>query len=142
MSKLTGHGGYVFCLAFDARGDLIASGAADENVRVRVRTLNEWVTAATIVLDHVGVHASRGRLRLAPLAHSTLILLILFPLSHTFQRLQIWDLRSGACLRTLAAHAEPVTGVDFNADGTCIVSGSYDGLMCVRACVHACAAEQ
>jgi COMPASS component SWD3 len=41
----------------------------------------------------------------------------------------LWDLRTGGCLKTLAAHAEPVTGVDFNAEGTCLVSGSYDGLV-------------
>lgn len=43
--------------------------------------------------------------------------------------LQLWDLRSGVCLRTLPAHAEAVTAVDFNRDGTCIVSASHDGLM-------------
>jgi len=30
---------------------------------------------------------------------------------------------------TLPAHSDPVTGVDFNRDGTCIVSGSHDGLV-------------
>ena len=31
-------------------------------------------------------------------------------------------------LQTLPAHSDPVTAVDFNRDGTLIVSSSYDGL--------------
>eukprot|EP00957_Ditylum_brightwellii_P158545 12068017-Ditylum_brightwellii.AAC.1 len=43
--------------------------------------------------------------------------------------LVLWDVRSGDCVSTLPAHSDPVTGVDFNRDGTCIVSGSHDGLI-------------
>lgn len=34
----------------------------------------------------------------------------------------------GACLKTLPAHSDPVTAVDFSRDGTLIVSCSYDGI--------------
>lgn len=44
------------------------------------------------------------------------------------QSVRIWDFRSGKCLRTLPAHSDPVTAVDFNRDGSNLVSGSYDGL--------------
>ena len=33
-----------------------------------------------------------------------------------------------SALQTLPAHSDPVTAVDFNRDGTLIVSSSYDGL--------------
>jgi len=39
------------------------------------------------------------------------------------------DVRTGKCLKTLPAHSDPVTAVDFNKDGTMIASCSYDGLM-------------
>jgi len=34
VTRFLGHGGYVFCLAIDGSGSLIASGAADEGVRI------------------------------------------------------------------------------------------------------------
>jgi COMPASS component SWD3 len=40
-----------------------------------------------------------------------------------------WDVRSGRCLKLLPAHSDPVTATAFNYDGTCLVSGSYDGLV-------------
>jgi len=42
---------------------------------------------------------------------------------------KLWDVRSGESVSTLPAHSDPVTSVDFNRDGTCIASGSYDGLI-------------
>lgn len=35
----------------------------------------------------------------------------------------------GKVFKTLSAHSDPVSGVDFNRDGTLIVSCGYDGLM-------------
>lgn len=43
----------------------------------------------------------------------------------------MWDVKTGKCLRILPAHSDPVSAVDFNLDGTLIVSGSYDGLWSV-----------
>lgn len=37
---------------------------------------------------------------------------------------------TGKCMRILPAHSDPVSGVEFNRDGTMIVSGSWDGYMC------------
>ena len=42
---------------------------------------------------------------------------------------QVWDVRHGKQVRTLASHSDPVTAADFNLDGTCIVSASHDGLI-------------
>lgn len=35
---------------------------------------------------------------------------------------------AGKCLKTLPAHSDPVSAVNFNRDGSLIVSSSYDGL--------------
>jgi COMPASS component SWD3 len=36
--------------------------------------------------------------------------------------------KTGKCLKTLPAHSDPVSAVNFNRDGSLIVSSSYDGL--------------
>jgi tricorn protease-like protein len=40
---------------------------------------------------------------------------------------RVWDLHTGACLRTLEGHTGPVYLVALHADGQCAVTGSYDG---------------
>ena len=44
------------------------------------------------------------------------------------ESVRIWDVKTGKCLKTLPAHSDPVTAVNFNRDGSLIVSSSYDGL--------------
>ncbi|CAN1797343.1 COMPASS-like H3K4 histone methylase component WDR5A [Linum perenne] len=41
---------------------------------------------------------------------------------------RVWDVKRGSCLRAYPAHTDPVIVVDFNRDGSLIVSHSYDGL--------------
>jgi COMPASS component SWD3 len=41
----------------------------------------------------------------------------------------LWDVRAARVMRSLPAHSDPVSGVDFARDGTLIVSCSSDGLM-------------
>lgn len=54
-------------------------------------------------------------------------------------------MQRGTCHRTIAAHSEAVTGVDFNRDGSILASSSYDGLIrlwdsstgqCLKTLVH------
>lgn len=45
------------------------------------------------------------------------------------ETVRLWDVAKGTCHRTIAAHSEAVTDVDFNRDGTLIASCSYDGLI-------------
>lgn len=42
-------------------------------------------------------------------------------------RLNVW--LAGECLKVLPAHSDPVSAVDFNRDGTVIVSCSWDAHM-------------
>ena len=44
------------------------------------------------------------------------------------ETVRVWDVKSGKCLKVLPAHSDPVTAVNFNRDGSLIVSSSYDGL--------------
>eukprot|EP00955_Chlamydomonas_euryale_P103546 365502-Chlamydomonas_euryale.AAC.4 len=45
------------------------------------------------------------------------------------ETLRVWDVRTGRCMREVPAHSDPVTAVDFSADGTLMVSSSLDGLL-------------
>ena len=38
-------------------------------------------------------------------------------------------MRTGRCCKTLPAHSDPVTAVDFSLDGTVVISASHDGLL-------------
>jgi COMPASS component SWD3 len=57
----------------------------------------------------------------------------------------LWDVRAARVMRSLPAHSDPVSSVDFVRDGTLIVSCSHDGLIrvwdtatgqCLRTLVH------
>lgn len=45
------------------------------------------------------------------------------------EKVMIWDVKKGKCLKSISAHSDPVSAVCFNRDGTLIVSCAYDGLM-------------
>ncbi|KAK4997602.1 WD domain protein [Elasticomyces elasticus] len=47
----------------------------------------------------------------------------------------LWDIRTARVMRSLPAHSDPVSGVDFVRDGTLVVSCSSDG-QCLRTLVH------
>lgn len=44
------------------------------------------------------------------------------------ETVRVWDVMTGRCLKVLPAHSDPVTAVNFNRDGTMLVTSSYDGL--------------
>ncbi len=44
------------------------------------------------------------------------------------QTVKLWDVRSGDCVKSVSAHSEPVTSVNFNRDGSLVASCSFDGL--------------
>jgi COMPASS component SWD3 len=44
------------------------------------------------------------------------------------ETVRVWDVKNGNCLKTLPAHSDPVTSVQFNRDGSLIATASYDGL--------------
>ena len=56
---------------------------------------------------------------------------MLYCLLYVFCR--IWDIECGACLRLLEGHDELVRCIRF--DDKRIVSGAYDGYVCLSVCV-------
>eukprot|EP01138_Halocafeteria_seosinensis_P008414 gb/GECG01008599.1/.p1 GENE.gb/GECG01008599.1/~~gb/GECG01008599.1/.p1 ORF type:complete len:129 (+),score=6.60 gb/GECG01008599.1/:1-387(+) len=42
--------------------------------------------------------------------------------------IRIWDLRQKYCVRTIPAHAGPVSSVSCSSDGLAVASGSFDGV--------------
>lgn len=107
---LIGHMSAVFCVGWNPRGDLVASGGMDETVRV-------W----DIQKGMFESVKDRG--------------LLFFPNPdfNVLTWLWVWVWRgTGTCMRVLPAHSDPVSAVQFNRDGTIIVSGSWDGYMSVK----------
>jgi COMPASS component SWD3 len=105
VTRFLGHGGYVFCLAIDGSGSLVASGAADEGVRIwDIRSGGSALVDGKDNGGSSGTGAGAGGIGGAKSG-------------------------GGGCLRALSAHSEPVTAVDFSPDGSCLASSSYDGVM-------------
>ena len=50
------------------------------------------------------------------------------------QSVKLWDARSGECIRSMSAHSDPVTSVNFSRDGALLASCSFDGLWYVLMC--------
>jgi len=43
--------------------------------------------------------------------------------------MQLWDIRSQSCVKTLPAHSDPVTGIVFSTCGRFVITSGYDGLV-------------
>ena len=139
VKVLKGHTNYVFCVNYNPQSNLIVSGSFDESVKiwdVRKGTHQPIRCGRSCVLSR---RVSSLYLRHLPSYLSTFL-----PLpSYLNSSLPISvpssvppslpthpsPTQPGQCLRTLSAHSDPVSAVDFNRDGSLIVSGSYDGLM-------------
>ena len=45
------------------------------------------------------------------------------------ETVRLWDVRNGCLIRCLFAHSETVTSIDFNWDGSILLSSGCDGLI-------------
>lgn len=59
-------------------------------------------------------------------------------LGFTFYIVVLFCFVSGTCLKTLVGHSSAVTAVQFNLDGTLVLSCSYDGKCCVWDVLSGC----
>ncbi|MDB5334473.1 MAG: Planctomycete cytochrome [Planctomycetaceae bacterium] len=108
------HRDLVRCLAFDATGDLLASGSYREVKlwrRPRVTRAAEWTHDAAVQ----SVAASADARWAATGDESG--------------RIRIWEISSGKSTQSFVAHPAAVTGIVFSLDGTVVFSSSLDKLL-------------
>jgi WD40 repeat protein len=112
---LKGHNGPVMNLAFDRSGSLLASLALDSAERT-ARVWDVATGAARLVLPvnaHKGIAISPDGKRLVADTRGG--------------KIGVYDAESGDELLELIGHSRNITALDFNADGSRLLSASLDG---------------
>jgi len=146
----------ISCIAWSPDSDTLATGSDDKAIRLwdRVTALpahvlgsadaGPWDDNAAAGIPH-GAHRQqagggrggvRGTARGGPLLghHNYVYCLAFSPKGNILasgsydEAVFLWDVRAGRLMRSLPAHSDPVSGIDFSSDGTLVVSCSTDGL--------------
>jgi small GTP-binding protein len=160
---LTGHTNDVFCVAFDARSGVLASGSFDDTIKVwephsgKLRhTLvghGDWVRSLAFnpqngtlasASDDSTVrmwHAGTGELQATLSGHRRRVFSVAFDPAGTLlasgsadHTVKIWQLPSGRLLRTLEGHTASVEIVAFSPDGRLLASKSHDNTIRLWSC--------
>lgn len=152
VDTLVGHMAGVSCLAWSPDSETIATGSDDKAIRLWNRTTGDPAhatgaeenphrqgrigTSARGIGGRTdgGVRGSGGRKPL--LGHHNYVYCLKFsPKGNILasgsydEAVFLWDVRAGRLMRSLPAHSDPVSGIDFCLDGTLVASCSTDGLM-------------
>jgi COMPASS component SWD3 len=121
-------GTWLVCLAWTPDSNTIASGSDDKAIRLwdrvtgRPKTTTRKTVAGQEMAPLKGHHNYIHCLAFSPKGN------ILASGSYD-EAVFLWDVRAGRLMRSLPAHSDPVSGIDFCRDGTLVVSCSTDGLM-------------
>lgn len=133
MDTLVGHLAGVSCVAWSPDGDTLASGSDDKSIRLwdRVTGRPKKSAKGPVAARNAALASMRPLLG----HHNYLHCLAFSPKGNMLasgsydEAVFLWDVRAGRLMRSLPAHSDPVTGIDFSQDGTLVVSCSTDGLM-------------
>ncbi|KAJ0166526.1 WD repeat-containing protein 5, partial [Colletotrichum tanaceti] len=140
MDTLVGHMAGVSCVAWSPDSGTLASGSDDKSIRLwdRVTGRPKSTAKGVAALAKDGAVAPSAR-PMPPLRghHNYVMCLAFSPKGNILasgsydEAVFLWDVRAGRLMRSLPAHSDPVSGIDFCSDGTLVVSCSTDGLMYV-----------
>lgn len=130
---LEGHLAGISTLAWSPDSKVLATGSDDKLIR-----LWDISTGKSMPTPLVGHHNYVYSLAFSPKGN------MLVSGSYD-EALFLWDVRTARLMRSLPAHSDPVSGVDFVRDGTLVASCSSDGLIriwdtatgqCLKTLVH------
>ncbi|KAH7035154.1 WD40-repeat-containing domain protein [Microdochium trichocladiopsis] len=134
MDTLIGHMAGVSAVAWAPDSETLATGSDDKAIRLWDRVTGRPKRAKPLLGHHNYVYC----LAFSPKGN------IIASGSYD-EAVFLWDVRAGRLMRSLPAHSDPVSGIDFCCDGTLVVSCSTDGLtriwdtatgQCLRTLVH------
>lgn len=128
MDTLVGHMAGVSCVAWSPDSNTLASGSDDKAIRLWDRVTGRPKTTTRQSVSGQEMAPLRGH-------HNYIHCLAFSPKGNILasgsydEAVFLWDVRAGRLMRSLPAHSDPVSGIDFSRDGTLVVSCSTDGLM-------------
>ena len=133
LHTLEGHLAGISTISWNPDSTILASGSDDKAIR-----LWDVVTGKCLPTPLLGHHNYVYSLAFSPKGN------MLVSGSYD-EAVFLWDVRTARVMRSLPAHSDPVSGVDFVRDGTLVASCSSDGLIriwdtstgqCLKTLVH------
>ncbi len=112
--KLIGHSSYVYCIAFNPNGSILASGGFDDSLRL-------WDVRYGRVFKEIAAHGD-------PVTSVDFSEDVSTLLMASFDGLiRLWDVNSGRCLKTIVDNDNPpVSSVSFTPNSKYILTTTLD----------------